>query len=76
MVDCGLFQGLKELRIKNWEYLPFRGDEIDAVLLTHGHLDHTGFLPRLVKMGFKGSIRATAPSWPWARLMRFEMAST
>ena len=56
MIDCGLFQGLKELRLKNWDYLPIDVSEIDTVLLTHGHMDHTGFLPRLVNMGFKGAI--------------------
>lgn len=62
MIDCGLFQGLKELRLKNWEHLPVNVSEIDMVLLTHGHMDHTGYLPRLVKMGFKGSILATNPT--------------
>lgn len=63
LVDCGLFQGLKELREKNWEDPPFRADEIDAVIITHAHIDHTGYLPRLVKLGFSGKIytsRATA----------------
>ncbi len=60
LVDCGLFQGLKQLRLKNWSALPFEPREIDAVLLTHAHLDHSGFIPRLVAMGFKGSIFCTA----------------
>ena len=47
LIDCGMFQGLKELREKNWEYLPIDVSTIDIVLLTHGHLDHTGYLPRL-----------------------------
>lgn len=62
MVDCGLFQGLKELRLLNWEALPVNVEEIDMVLLTHGHMDHTGYLPRLVKMGFLGDIAATTPT--------------
>lgn len=62
MIDCGLFQGLKELRLKNWDYLPVNVSEIDVVLLTHGHMDHTGYLPRLVKMGFKGAIYGTHPT--------------
>lgn len=62
LVDCGLFQGLKELRLKNWEYPPVTVSEIDVVLLTHGHMDHTGYLPRLVKQGFNGSIYGTYPT--------------
>ena len=62
MIDCGMFQGLKELRLKNWEPLPFDVTNIDLVLLTHGHLDHTGYLPRLVKQGFRGKIYGTAPT--------------
>ncbi len=62
LIDCGMFQGLKELREKNWEYLPIDVSTIDIVLLTHGHLDHTGYLPRLVKQGFRGKIIGTAPT--------------
>ena len=56
LVDCGLFQGLKELRERNWQDPPFAADEIDAVIITHAHIDHTGWLPRLVKLGFKGKV--------------------
>lgn len=59
MVDCGLFQGLKELRLKNWEPLAVDPAEIDAVILSHAHLDHCGYLPRLVKDGFAGKIFST-----------------
>ncbi|MFA7274744.1 MAG: MBL fold metallo-hydrolase [Crocinitomicaceae bacterium] len=62
LIDCGLFQGLKNLRELNWEYLPIKASEIDAVLLTHGHLDHVGYVPRLVKMGYKGPIYGTSPT--------------
>ena len=60
LVDCGLFQGHKELRLRNWEDLPVRAAEIDAVLLTHAHLDHCGHLPRLVRQGFWGPVYCTA----------------
>ncbi|MBT8320621.1 MAG: MBL fold metallo-hydrolase, partial [Eudoraea sp.] len=60
MVDCGMFQGIKALRELNWHPLPIDVRGIDMVLLTHGHLDHTGYLPRLVREGFKGEIIGTA----------------
>lgn len=62
LIDCGLFQGLKELRLKNWEYPPVDVSAIDAVLLTHGHFDHTGYLPRLIKYGFNGPVYGTNPT--------------
>lgn len=62
LVDCGLFQGLKKLRQRNWRSLPVRPGEIDAVLLTHAHIDHSGYLPALVRDGFRGSIYCTPPS--------------
>jgi len=62
MIDCGVFQGLKELRSNNWQPLPIAVSKLDAVLLTHGHLDHTGYLPRLFKEGFRGAIYGTAPT--------------
>ena len=59
MVDCGMFQGLKELRLKNWNPLPIDPAEVDAVVLTHAHLDHCGYIPKLVKDGFRGKIHTT-----------------
>src|SRR5437867_7359477 len=59
LVDCGLFQGLKELRRRNWAPLPVDPATIDAVVLTHAHLDHCGYLPRLVAGGFRGRIFCT-----------------
>ena len=60
LVDCGLFQGNKELRLRNWEGLPISPETIDWVILTHAHIDHTGYLPRLVRDGFRGPIFANS----------------
>ena len=62
LVDCGLFQGVKQLRLRNWQPLPVSAAEIEAVVLTHAHIDHSGFLPRLVKLGFRGRVHATGPT--------------
>lgn len=59
LVDCGLFQGLKPLRLLNWDDLPISPEEIDAVVLTHAHLDHSGYLPRLFKKGYDGPVYCT-----------------
>jgi metallo-beta-lactamase family protein len=69
LIDCGMFQGLKELRELNWIDLPVNVKSIDLVLLTHGHLDHVGYLPRLVKQGFKGKIIGTAPTLAIAEII-------
>lgn len=69
MIDCGMFQGIKKLRELNWQQLPVTASSIDLVLLTHGHLDHCGFLPRLVKMGFNGPIWGTAPTLDIAEII-------
>jgi len=60
LVDCGLFQGIKKLRQRNWDDPPFDVAEIDAVVLTHAHIDHSGYLPVLMKRGYKGPIYCTA----------------
>ena len=62
LIDCGLFQGQKEWRERNWQDTPVPAREIDAVILTHAHLDHSGWIPRLVKEGFRGPIYATPPT--------------
>src|SRR5688572_18545349 len=59
LIDCGLFQGLKELRLRNWEQLPIDPMDLSAVVLTHAHLDHTGYLPRLVADGYHGRVMCT-----------------
>lgn len=69
LIDCGLFQGLKELRLRNWGPLPIPPETIDAVVLTHAHLDHTGWLPRLVAQGFKGAVHCTAGTADLCRLV-------
>jgi len=69
LIDCGLFQGLKQLREFNWHDLPVNVKAIDVVLLTHGHLDHVGYLPRLVRQGFDGKIIGTAPTLSIAEII-------
>src|SRR3546814_2211527 len=69
LIDCGLFQGMKNLRELNWEPLPVPPASIDAVILTHAHLDHSGYLPRLVRDGFRGRIYATAATRDVAALI-------
>jgi metallo-beta-lactamase family protein len=69
LIDCGVFQGLKELRKQNWKDLPVDVSSIDMVLLTHGHLDHVGYLPRLVKQGFCGEIIGTGPTLEIAQII-------
>lgn len=60
MVDCGLFQGLKELRLRNWDKLPIDPEKITAIILTHAHIDHSGYIPLIIKNGFKGKIYCSA----------------
>ncbi|MGE0883214.1 MAG: MBL fold metallo-hydrolase RNA specificity domain-containing protein [Blastocatellales bacterium] len=69
MVDCGLFQGLKALRLRNWDPFPVNPASINSVILTHAHIDHTGYLPRLVRDGFNGTVYATPATVELARIM-------
>lgn len=59
LVDCGLFQGYKQLRLRNWKPLPVRPNDIEAILITHAHIDHSGYLPLLVRQGFAGKVYCT-----------------
>ena len=60
LIDCGLFEGTKNLRLRNWAPLPFPIDTLDAVILTHAHIDHSGYLPVLARMGYRGPVYASA----------------
>ncbi len=74
LIDCGMFQGLKELRELNWRKFAFPPAEIDLILLTHGHLDHTGLLPTLVKEGFSKEIIGTSPTLAIAEIILTDSA--
>jgi metallo-beta-lactamase family protein len=69
LFDCGLFQGLKELRLRNWEDFPVPPSSIHALVLTHGHLDHVGYLPRLVAQGYRGPVFCTPGTADICRLV-------
>ena len=74
LVDCGLFQGLKNLRELNWQRLGVEPAGIDAVVLTHAHLDHCGYLPRLMLDGFRGKVFCTPATHDLARLILLDSA--
>lgn len=74
MVDCGLFQGLKALRIMNWAAPGFAADKIQSLILTHAHIDHSGYLPRLVHHGFRGPVFVTPPTRDLVELLLFDSA--
>lgn len=74
LIDCGLFQGLKNLRELNWKRLPLKPRDIDAVVLTHAHLDHCGYLPRLMLDGFSGPVFATPGTCEVAELILLDSA--
>jgi metallo-beta-lactamase family protein len=69
LADCGLFQGKKEWRERNWHSLPVPAEDIDGLLLTHAHIDHCGWIPRLVKQGFRGAIYATQATIDLCRIL-------
>jgi metallo-beta-lactamase family protein len=69
LIDCGLFQGVKQLRLRNWQPLPIQAADIDAVVLTHAHVDHSGYVPRLVSQGFKGPVYCTEATLDLCKLL-------
>lgn len=69
LVDCGLFQGYKPLRLRNWQSLPVPAADIDAVVLTHAHIDHSGYLPLLARQGFQGPVYCTEPTAELCRIL-------
>lgn len=69
LVDCGLFQGYKQLRLLNWTAMPFDAGTVDAVVLTHAHLDHSGALPLLVRQGWRGPVHATPSTFELCQLL-------
>lgn len=74
LVDCGLFQGLKQLRLQNWDEPPVSAKNISAVLLTHAHLDHCGYLPLLVRHGFRGPIYCTPATLDLVKIILLDSA--
>jgi metallo-beta-lactamase family protein len=73
-VDCGMHQGNEEIEKRNWDMSPYKPDELDFILLTHAHIDHTGLLPRAVKFGFKGPVYVTPPTADLLQIMLLDSA--
>jgi metallo-beta-lactamase family protein len=69
LIDCGLFQGFKQLRLRNWQPLPLAASAIDAVVLTHAHIDHSGHLPVLARAGYRGAVYCTPSTAALCRLL-------
>ena len=69
LVDCGLFQGYKQLRLRNWSPLPVDPAHINAVILTHAHIDHSGYLPLLARQGFKGKVYCSPATFDLCRIL-------
>lgn len=74
LIDCGLFQGQKHLRLRNWDRLPFDVKSVDAVVLTHAHIDHIGYLPRFVKSGFGGPVYCTPATEELCGILLYDSA--
>lgn len=74
LIDCGMYQGGADVVKKNKKSLPFKASEIDAIILTHAHYDHSGFIPKLIKDGFRGSIYSTRPTMKLARIIMLDSA--
>ena len=74
LIDCGQFQGLKEIRERNWQPFPEPPDSIDAIFLTHAHIDHSGFIPALVKQGFKGPVYCTSATQALCEILLLDAA--
>ncbi len=74
LIDCGLFQGLKDLRLKNWNPFPVDPKTINAVVITHAHIDHTGYLPKLFKEGFRGPVYCTSATKDLMEIMLLDSA--
>lgn len=74
LIDCGLFQGLKKLRLRNWDDFPLDVKEIDAIVLTHAHLDHSGYVPRIVKQGYKNNVFCTESTADLLEIMWMDSA--
>ena len=69
LVDCGLFQGFKHLRLRNWEQFPIPPESLDVILITHAHLDHSGYVPAIVKAGLKGKVLMTAGTFELCKVL-------